>query len=217
VPRGRALELSGETRASGARPGASCTAVGATTLRYTAGADAPWTDTCRVLVRLTGQPSWTVLSIPVVVTPIAPQPRLSPAALEVAPGDTQVFDLGAMTTWQGRPEAIVYRVEGTPASFELSLQGAQLSVRGRDAAAPGTIESVVVQVTSTRVSHRRGSLRVGAAPSTLPQGVPCSSSAARRRAPRARSTSSVQPVRSTRCRARRCRSSPSPRRASAPA
>jgi hypothetical protein len=84
----------------------------ATTLRYTAGADAPWTDTCRVLVRLTGQPSWTVLSIPVVVTPIAPQPRLSPAALEVAPGDTQVFDLGAMTTWQGRPEAIVYRSTG---------------------------------------------------------------------------------------------------------
>ncbi|EPD86482.1 hypothetical protein HMPREF1529_00534 [Microbacterium sp. oral taxon 186 str. F0373] len=171
VPRGRTLELSGETRASGARPGASCTAVGATTLRYTAGADAPWTDTCRVLVRLTGQPSWTVLSIPVVVTPIAPQPRLSPAALEVAPGDTQVFDLGAMTTWQGRPEAIVYRVEGNPASFDLALQGAQLSIRGRDAAAPGTIESVVVQVTShPGVAPARISLRVGAAPSTLPQG-----------------------------------------------
>lgn len=171
VPRGRALELSTDTRASGARADASCTVVGGTTLRYTAGANAPWTDACRVLVRLVGQPAWTVLAIPVVVTPIAPQPRLSPAAIEVAPGDTQVFDLGAMTTWQGRPEAIVYRVDGTPASFDLSLQGAQLTVRGRDAATPGTIESVVVQVTShPGVAPARLSLRVGAAPSTLPQG-----------------------------------------------
>lgn len=171
VPRGRTLEMSDEVRASGARAAATCTVVSGTTLRYTAGADAPWTDACLVPVRLSGQSTWTVLSIAVVVTPLDPQPRLSPAALEVAPGDTQVFDLGAMTTWQGRPEAIVYRIDGTPASFDVSLQGAQLTVRGRDAAVPGTVEGVVVQVAShPGVAPARISLRVGAAPSTLPQG-----------------------------------------------
>lgn len=171
VPRGGVLELSDQVRASGARAAATCTALSGTTLRYTAGADAPWTDACRVPVRLTGQSAWTVLSIPVVVTPIDPQPRLSPAALEVAPGDTQVFDLAAMTTWQGRPEAIAYRIDGTPASFDLTLQDARLTVRGRDAAVPGTVESVVVQVTThPGVAPARISLRVGAAPSTLPQG-----------------------------------------------
>ncbi|MBF4561385.1 hypothetical protein ITJ43_04480 [Microbacterium sp. VKM Ac-2870] len=171
VPRGRVLEVSDQVRASGSRSAATCAIVSATTLRYSAGPDAPWTDACRVSVRLAGQSSWTILSIPIVVTPIDPQPRLSPAALEVAPGDTQTFDLGSMTTWQGRPEAITYRVDDTAASFDVTLQGAQLTVRGLDNAVPGTVEGVVVQITShPGVAPARISLRVGAAPSTLPQG-----------------------------------------------
>jgi len=171
VPRGRVLEMSDQVRASGARANATCVAASGTTVRYTAGADAPWTDACLVPVRLVGQTTWTVLSLPVNVTPLDPQPRLSPAAIEVAPGDTQVFDLGTMTTWQGAPEAIAYRIDGAPASFDLSLDGSRLTVRGRDAAVAGTVESVLVQVTShPGVAPARISLRVGAAPSTLPQG-----------------------------------------------
>jgi hypothetical protein len=89
----------------------------------------------------------------------------------VGPGETHVFDLGSMTTWQGKAEAIEYRISGAPASFVVTLQGAQLTVRGNDNAAPGTVESVSVEVTShPGVTPARITLRVGAAPSTLPQG-----------------------------------------------
>lgn len=175
TPRGATLEVGGDdgaaVRAAGAREAATCTLVSGTTIRYTAGAGAPWSDACLVPVRLAGQTNWTVLSVPVVVTPIDPQPTLAPASLEVAPGETHVFDLGSMTTWQGRPEAIEYRVADTAASFDVTLAGTQLTVRGRDDAAPGTVEGVVVEVTShPGVTPARIALRVGAAPSTLPQG-----------------------------------------------
>lgn len=172
VPRGRTLEIDSENvRASGARPDAICAAGAGTGIRYTAGEGAPWTDACLVPVRLVGAAAWTVLAIPVTVTPIDPQPSLVPAALEVAPGQTQVYDLSSMTTWQGRPEPIQYRVADTSTAFEVSLAGSQLTVRANDSATPGTVDGVLVEVTShPGVTPARISLRVGAAPSTLPQG-----------------------------------------------
>lgn len=171
VPRGRSLEVSPDVRTAGARSGATCAATSGTSIRYTAGEGAPWSDACLVSVRVVGTTAWTVLSIPVVVTPIDPQPVLAPASLEIAPGDTQSFDLGAMTSWQGTPEAIEYRIVGTPAAFTVTQQGAQLTIRGDDAATPGSVEGVMVEVTShSGVAPARITLRVGAAPSTLPQG-----------------------------------------------
>lgn len=174
VPRGRALEVGTDVRASGARAAATCApsgGAGGTGIRYTAGMGAPWTDACLVPVRFAGSPAWTVLSIPVAVTPIDPQPSLAPASLEVAPGETHVFDLASMTTWQGPAEPIQYRVAPTATSFEVALAGSQLTVRGADSATPGTVESVLVEVTShPGVAPARITLRVGAAPSTLPQG-----------------------------------------------
>jgi len=171
LPRGRALEVGGDVRTAGARQNATCAATTGTGIRYTAGAGAPWTDACLVSVRLVGTTAWTVLSIPVVVTPIDPQPVLAPASLEVAPGDTQTFDLSSMTSWQGAAEPITYRVADTAASFAVTQQGAQLTVRGNDDAAPGAVEGVMVEVTShAGVAPARITLRVGAAPSTLPQG-----------------------------------------------
>lgn len=172
VPRGGTLEIDREdVRASGARAAATCVPTSGTKIRYTAGEGAPWSDACLVPVRLEGTAAWTVLSVPVVVTPIDPQPSLSPASLEIAPGDTYVFDLGSMTTWQGRPEAIQYRVADTATSFAVTLQGTQLDVRANDDALPGSVESVLVEVTShSGVTPARMTLRVGAAPSTLPQG-----------------------------------------------
>lgn len=172
VPRGRAIEIgAADVRAAGARPAATCAATSGTGVRYTAGAGAPWTDACLVPVRLVGGTTWTVLAIPVAVTPLAPQPALAPASLEVAPGDTYVYDLAAMTTWRGAPEAIQYRVTGAPASFAVALDGARLTVRALDTATPGTVEGVTVEVTShPGVTPARITLRVGAAPSTLPQG-----------------------------------------------
>ena len=172
VPRGRTLDVdAARVHASGARAAATCTVTSGTTIRYTAGEGAPWTDACLVPVRLVGTTAWTVLSVPVTVTPIDPQPSLSPASLEVAPGDTHVLDLSTLTTWQGRPEAIQYAVADTAASFTVTLDGALLTVRGDDDASPGTVESVLVEVTShAGVAPGRITLRVGAAPAVLPQG-----------------------------------------------
>lgn len=172
LPRGRTLEIDADgVRASGARAAAGCAAAAGTGIRYSAGDGAPWADACIVPVRLVGTSTWSVLTIPVQVSPRAPQPVLAPAALEVAPGDTFVFDLGAMTSWRGRAEPISYRISGTTSSFALTLQDSQLTVRGGDGAAPGTVESVAIEVTShPGVTPARLTLRVGAAPSTLPQG-----------------------------------------------
>lgn len=172
VARGRSLEIDGASvRASGARSEGVCTATTGTGIRYAAGAGAPWTDACLVPVRLTGTSAWTVLAIPVTVTPTDPQPSLAPAALEVAPGQTHVYDLSSMTTWQGQPEPIGYRVTDTAPSFAVTLEGSQLTVRGNDDARPGAVEGVLVEVTThPGVAPARITLRVGAAPSALPQG-----------------------------------------------
>lgn len=171
VPRGDTLEVGAAVRAAGARTAATCVAVSGTSVRYTAGADAPWADACLVPVRLAGNPDWTVLSVPISVTPIDPQPILAPAALEVAPGASHVLDLTAVTTWHGRAEPIQYQVTDTAASFDVTLEGAALTVRAHDNAPPGSVESVTVEVVShPGVTPSRVTLRVGAAPSTLPQG-----------------------------------------------
>ena len=169
-PRGSELQV-GDVRASGAREAGVCERERGTTVRYTAGEGAPWTDACLVSVRLAGQSGWTVLPVPVTVTPLEPQPTLSPASMTVAPGESETYDLGELTTWQGRPEAVEYRVEDTAASFGIELRGAVLTVAARDDARPGTSEFVTVEVVShAGVAPARMILRVGAAPSELPHG-----------------------------------------------
>lgn len=172
VPRGRALEVGApDVRSSGARAEASCAAAAGTTIRYAAGAGAPWSDSCLVPVRFDGAAAWTVLVVPVTVVPRAPQPVLSPASLEIPPGQSQEYDLSAMTSWQGGPEEVRYRVDGAAPSFEVALEDTRLTVRALDDAAPGSVESVLVEVTShAGVAPARITLRVGAAPSTLPRG-----------------------------------------------
>ncbi len=170
-PRGSTLEVGDEVRTAGARSAATCSRGAGTVIRYDAGEGAPWSDACLVPVRIAGQSTWTVLSVPVVVTPIDPLPILAPASVEVGPGETHVFDLAGMTSWQGRPEPVTYQVVDTAASFEVTLAGSQLTLRGADSAVPGTVEQLAVEVTShTGVTPGRLAVRVGAAPSTLPQG-----------------------------------------------
>lgn len=170
-PRGSVLEIGDPVRASGARTAGVCARESRTTLRYTAGTGAPWNDGCLVSVRIAGQSAWAVLSVPVVVTPIDPQPVVSAAAYEIAPGESHTVDLGTITTWQGTPEPIVYRVSGEAASFDVAVTGATLTIGARDEAVPGTVESVSIEVAShAGVTPARVTLRVGAAPSTLPQG-----------------------------------------------
>ncbi|GAA5212436.1 Ig-like domain-containing protein [Microbacterium kyungheense] len=172
-PKGSRLEVGAEVQASGARPEAVCAIESGTTVRYDAGTGAPWVDACRVQVRLDGKTDWTYLSVPVTVKPRDPQPELRPASITVGPGETATYDLKTMTTWQLRADwdGIAYATEHSGAGFEVTQNGSTLTVTGADRAVPGSEEVVMVSVTShPAVAPARLILRVGAAPSTLPQG-----------------------------------------------
>jgi hypothetical protein len=173
-PRGADLEVGDDVRASGARAQATCTVQSGGRVRYDAGAGAPWTDACQVPVRLAGTEEWTYLSVPIAVIARDPQPELRPASLTVGPGETATFDLRDMTTWQLAREdwdAITYSVDHAGSAFEVSLAGSTVTVTGADRAVPGSESAAVVGVTShPSVAPARLLLRVGAAPSTLPQG-----------------------------------------------
>ncbi|MDY0910314.1 Ig-like domain-containing protein [Microbacterium sp. CFBP9034] len=172
-PRGSRIEVGTDVRVSGARAEAACAVDSGTTVRYDSGPGAPWVDSCQVPVRLEGQDDWTYLSVPIIVRALDPQPELRPGSMTVGPGETATFDLRDMTTWQLRQDwdGIEYAVEYAGSAFEVSLNGSVVTVTGADSAVPGSEEAAIVSVTShTAVGPVRLILRVGAAPSTLPQG-----------------------------------------------
>lgn len=173
APRGAQLEIGDGTAATGARKGAVCVRESGTAIRYDAGDGAPWADACVVPVRVVGQDAYTYLSVPIRITARDPQPSLRAASLTVGPGQTATYDLQTMTTWQGREEwdAIRYSLQYTGGDFRVTLEGSIVTIVGADAAVPGAEEAAVVGVTShDNVAPARLILRVGAAPSILPQG-----------------------------------------------
>ena len=93
--------------------------------------------------------------------------------MTVGPGETATFDLRDMTTWQLREDwdGIEYAVDYSGSAFEVSLDGSIVTVIGADRAVPGSEEAAIVSVHQPpAVAPVRLILRVGAAPSTLPQG-----------------------------------------------
>lgn len=172
-PRSSTLEVGKDLRASGARHDASCTVESGTVVRYDSGAGAPWVDACQVPVRVAGQDHWTYLSVPILVRALDPQPELRAGSMTVGPGETATFDLRDMTTWQLRDDwaGIRYALDYSGSAFDVSLQGSIVTVTGADRSVPGSEEAAIVSVTShAGVSPVRLILRVGSAPSTLPQG-----------------------------------------------
>lgn len=175
LPTGAVLQVGTDgLAASGARGDASCRLVSGTVVEYRAGRGAPWTDSCYVPVKLAAQDSWTVLAVPVTVTPAAPQPILKPASLTVSPGEDAGYDLAQMTTWAGTADqaSVVYSVtDGGQRSFLVSQKGQRLTIHGSEDAVPGTDEPLIVRITShDAVRPATLTLRVGPAPSLLPQG-----------------------------------------------
>ncbi|HWI31946.1 MAG TPA: Ig-like domain-containing protein [Microbacterium sp.] len=173
VPRGRTLEVGDDVASSGARDAAVCAPVSGTQVRYDAGLGSPWTDACTVPVRVDGQEEWTYLSVPIRIRALDPQPELRPASVTVGPGETAAFALSDMTTWQ-RDVAdtdIAYSIEFASSAFQTRLEGGVLTITADDRAAPGTEQAAIIGVTShTGVQPARLTLRVGPAPSVLPQG-----------------------------------------------
>ena len=173
IPRDATLEVDNAVAASGARAEGKCQLTGGTTVQYSAGTGAPFTDSCTVPVRLEGDDDWTFLSVPIIVTPLAPVPELRPGALTVSPGDTSTFDLTSMTVWQGENDNAntVWALDGTSADFDIRQSGSSVSVTAKDASVPGRESAILVLITSHEsVAPARLVLRVGPAPETAPRG-----------------------------------------------
>lgn len=174
VPPGRALEVDASgVRAGGARAEARCELVSGTTVRYTAGAGAPWTDTCIVPVKLDVQEDYTFLTVRVAIEAEEPQPVLRSASITVSPGTSLTYDLTTMVGWTGREDwdSLDFAESYRGSQFEVRRSGSQLSVRAADDARPGREEAVTVSLDSHPDAAAAGlTLTVGPAPTVLPRG-----------------------------------------------
>ena len=157
------------------RAQASCEAVSADRLRYSAGREAPWNDTCLMQARLVGQKAWTTLPVPVVIVPDEPSAQAAPLTRTIDPGANAQIALADMVTWQGGREGDVsklkFDVSGASSLFEVSQSGATLTATARADAVPGSQEALSVSVTGAGESRAPLTLRVGQAPRDLPQGA----------------------------------------------
>lgn len=158
------------------RPRATCTAAGSSAVRYSAGRDAPWTDSCTVALRVAGQQTWTLLPVPVVIQPSSPQALLTPISRTVAPGASQTIDLYAeMTSWEGGRVGdrsdLDYSVAFDGSNFTVDQSGSSLTVLARADAFPGARETATVTVSAFGGLSATVSLIVGAAPVDAPRGA----------------------------------------------
>lgn len=158
--------------ASGVRAEAQCS-INGTILTYSAGAGAPWQDSCAVSVRTDKSQEFTVLSIPVTIVPKEPLPVLLPASVEASPGSAAVtYDLMQMVDWQGgRVGTAELNITGTPSLFTLDQQGSFLTVTAHTDATPTRVETVHVKLSNyPDVVGASLTLTVGPAAGDAPRG-----------------------------------------------
>jgi large repetitive protein len=178
-PSGSKLEIGDGVAASKARLQGSCRLVSGTTVEYSAGNGSPWADSCIVPVRLAGQADFTYLAVPIKVNPGAPQPVLKPGSVTVSPGETKTYDLAQMTSWDGASDqaSVQYSLGSAVADFDVSLNGQQLTIVGKDSAVSGRDDKLMISITSHQgVQPAALNLRVGPVPSQLPAGASVSTS-----------------------------------------
>lgn len=156
------------------RAAAGCEATSATSLRYSAGKAAPWSDTCMIQARIAGQESWTTLPVFVNIEPNEPVVELAPLSRTVAPGTSETIDLTDMVGWQGGrtgdPGKLVFTAAGSGGTFQVAQQGSSLVVTAPADAVTGAQESLPVEVSGSGESRAQLTLRVGVAPRDLPRG-----------------------------------------------
>ncbi|MGE4429079.1 MAG: hypothetical protein AB7G37_21725, partial [Solirubrobacteraceae bacterium] len=156
------------------RAQASCVPVGQTGIRYSAGKEAPWGDSCTVRVRLTEQNTYTALPIPIEIMPDAPVVTLNPLTRTIAPGEGETIDLTDMIEWQGGREGRIgdlrWQAGGGSAPFEVTASGSQVQVQVRADGVPGTQQLLAIGVSGSGESQATLTLRVGAAAQDAPRG-----------------------------------------------
>ena len=159
------------------RGNAACAPASATRVSYSAGREAPWTDTCTVPVRIVGQQTWTLLGVPVLIEPKDPQAILSSISRTVAPGASDTVDLLAqLTSWEGGrvgdTSLLDYRVEYSGSSFLVTqTANGTVQIDARADAQPGTREAIRVSVDAYGGLTAGISLVVGIAPPDAPRGA----------------------------------------------
>ena len=176
VPAGETLEVGAAgLRSSGQRADASCRIVSGTTIVYTAGKGAPWTDSCTVPVRVVGQDDYTQLPVQISVKPLDPQPELRAASVTQSPGAPALsYDLNQMVNWPGKNDtaSLIFETEFSGDQFAVSQNGSRLSIQAADTARPGRENTVTVRLSSHPETVAAVlSLKVGQAPSELPKGA----------------------------------------------
>lgn len=158
------------------RAAATCTAGEGTTATYSAGADAPWSDTCLVQVRLQGQQRWSLIEVPIGIRPASPQVLLTSISHTIAPGDTESVDLySAMTSWEGGrtgdEKSLDFGIVYSGSAFTVTQNGSAVSVQARADAKPGTREDVTVSLSAFGGASASLRLVVGIAPPDAPRGA----------------------------------------------
>jgi large repetitive protein len=159
------------------RANSTCTRVSGDRVSYSAGREAPWSDTCTVPMRIAGQDTWTLLGIPLLIEPKDPQAILSSISRTIAPAATDTVDLyDQMTSWEGGrvgdTNPLVYRVDYSGSAFLVSQTAngtVQIDVRAD--ARPGTRETIRVSVDAYGGLTAGISLVVGIAPPDAPRGA----------------------------------------------
>ncbi|WP_026037431.1 Ig-like domain-containing protein [Salinibacterium sp. PAMC 21357] len=158
------------------RTNATCTPGEGATVTYSAGREAPWSDTCTLAVRVDGQSTWTVITIPITILPKDPQAILNPISRTVAPGATEKVNLyDNVTTWEGGREGkradLDYSTTYSGSVFTVTQAGDSVTFEAHADAVPGTRETITVGVTSFGGLSSTISLVVGIAPPDAPKGA----------------------------------------------
>ena len=174
LPSGSRLDVDAPgVAASGARDVARCTAAG-TRVTYSAGAGAPWQDSCIVPVRLAGQSRYTVVAVPISI--VSSEPVVSAASLTADPGGAAAsLDLARLTTWStGDVGALQFAVANADSSrlFAVALHGQTLTATAKDSATPGLAERLWLSIPGRPAVARAAiTLKVGVLPAVLPIGA----------------------------------------------
>ncbi|WP_167050552.1 Ig-like domain-containing protein [Salinibacterium sp. ZJ77] len=176
VAPGDDIELRSSGDFSVQRNASTCAPANGDRATYTAGREAPWSDTCSVVVRVAGQSSWSVVPVPIVIVPKDPQAILSPVSRTVPPGESVEIDpLADLTTWEGgrvgNTADLDFSIQASAPSFDVAFAGGTIVASARADARPGTRESVRVNVSSFGGLTTTVSLVVGIAAPDAPKGA----------------------------------------------
>ncbi|WP_084105100.1 Ig-like domain-containing protein [Demequina sp. NBRC 110056] len=163
------------------RSAAACAPAGGDRVRYSAGREAPWADTCSVAVRLSSQDTWSVVAFPISIVPQEPQAILGPLSRTIRPAESDSVDLvGELVSWEGDRvgdvSALALTTAYDGAAFDITSAGGTLTATARADAVPGTREVVRVRSAAFGGLTTTITLVVGSAPVDAPRGATFSQS-----------------------------------------